>query len=175
MVAILFKLNFNCDFFQNIEMSEMTKEQMDIVGWKWLEKQLKDSGASEEVIENEKIKYVFDNGVVQFDENDDRPVEAKISEPDEKGMCSISLRFFGIKSPITFTKELTIGEELLKYASMSPQEQKDLRKLIYSPRKEDIDKFAEKLATVSIDYTNPSVRVLIFLVGLKVKYTVDNE
>jgi len=117
---------------------------MSVEGWKLSEKIMRDAGISDEIIENEKIKYVYDFGILQFDPEDKRPTEVTKSEPDENGMCRLGFRFYGVKSAIPYTRKVVIDDELLKFVSLPQEDQVRLRKLTYSPHIKDLQKYLTK-------------------------------
>jgi hypothetical protein len=148
---------------------------MSVEGWNFIEKSMREYGFSNDVIETEKVKYIYDSGILQFDTEDKRPTEVSLSDVDEKGMRTVSFKSYGVKSAIPFTRKIIFNDDLLKIISLPAEEQLRVKKLTYSPYRRDRQKLQKMLRNVQIDYSNPSVQAARILVGKEITYTVDNE
>lgn len=47
---------------------------------------------------------------------DKRPMEVTLGEPNENEICIVSLRFFGVKSAIPYTRKIIVDDQILKFA-----------------------------------------------------------
>lgn len=146
---------------------------MSISEWNELERIMVELGHPKEIIDSEKLCYIYEN--LQFDPDDKRPMEVYVSEPDEKNMRSFSFKTYGIRSEIPFTFRYVVDDSILKIASLPPEEQFNIRKLMYSPHEQDKKEMEHVLRHVQIDESNLVVKALRHLVGQNLCVTIDNE